>query len=434
MRMQISEKLIAHIWQRHLATNLVTDAGQQFQVIYPGRISHTSGCDFRDAIFTINGKTTRGDIEVHVKSSHWYSHGHHRDPKYNKIALHIVWWHDSRSPIRLQNSKSVPTICLNPLFTSPLKLNQLANPSSCPQARSYSNTKSLNELLITAGEKRFAAKVAFFRKALDAEEAGQVLFRGIARALGYAQNSEPCEQLANRLSLGFLEKLEPKADATRQAWILGTAGLLPSQRRKSVEGREIERLEAIWQSTGVAETMKETDWCFFRVRPNNFPTRRLVALSYLLARYHRTGLLRAILSLTNKAPSGAEHQWLENGLTIPSRGYWKNHLDFGVATKRNSALLGHEKASEMVINIILPFVYAWGEVASEPKLKEKASEIYRRYPEPGDNETTHHMKQQLLLKPGIHLSAPQQQGLIHLFRAYCRYRNCTECPAALSRG
>jgi len=436
MKTQVSEKLITRLWQCQLVNSLVADNGEQFQTIYPGRVNHNRGCDFKDAVFTLNGQTISGDVEIHVRSSQWYSHGHHRDPKYNNIALHVVCWHDNQSPTTLQNGKTVPTICLSPFLGNHSDgLNQHINLSgdfsySCPEAKRYSNSDSMNKLLTLTGEERFMAKAALFRQALEKEEAGQVLFRSIARALGYAQNAEPCEELANRLSLKFLEKGEAATDLIRQAFILGTAGLLPSQRHRPVEYRETDELEGIWQSMSIPETMNKDDWCFFRVRPDNFPTRRLVSLSYLLARYHQTGLLRGMLQLVRKAPTKAEHRWLETGLVIAGQGYWRNHFDFGILKKRSSALLGRERASEIVINVILPFACVWGEISSDLILKRKAAEIYRRYPRPEENELTRHMKQQLLLKPDTRLSACQQQGLIHIFKTYCRLRNCTACPVA----
>jgi hypothetical protein len=212
MKTEVTEKLITRIWQHRLIVELVTDMGQQLKVIHPGRRGSSSGCDFQDAIFAINGKTMAGNIELHVKSSQWYSHGHHRDPKYNNIALHIVWWHDSPYHTLRQNGKAIPTICLSSFFSGPLdELNNLANLSSysltlCPKASSASGTEGLNRVLTAAGEKRFATKTASFRNALKKEETGQVLFRGIARALGYAQNAEPCEELTSRLPLGFFRK------------------------------------------------------------------------------------------------------------------------------------------------------------------------------------------------------------------------------------
>ncbi len=439
METKVTEKLISRIWQHKLVTEVATDNGEQIHIIHPGRSSNAPGCDFQDAVFTINGKMITGNIEVHVKSSQWQSHGHHRDPKYNSIALHVVWWHDSQAPTLLQNGQVVPTICLGFFINSTLEeLNKGSSLSgdflvSCPIFSSHSNMDNLSKILTAAGEERFATKTRSFHEALKEEDAGQALYRGIARALGYAQNAKPCEELSNKLPLTILEGFKSESDITRQALILGTAGLLPSQRHRSFEDREVDKLERTWRSLGITEAMNEADWCFFRVRPENFPTRRLIALSYLVSRHSKTELRQGIIQMVKKAPLGAEHRWLESGLTVSGRGYWRNHFDLGITQKKSSALLGREKTSAILINTVLPFTCAWGELNSDLKLKKKAADIYRRYPVTGENELTRYMKQQLMLNPQARLSACQQQGLIHIFKTCCRHRNCTECLIALNR-
>src|SRR4030042_1611775 len=336
MKIKITERHISNLWQSHLIRYPVADTGERPYIIFPGRVSNTSGCDFKDAVFTVNGRLISGNIEVHCRSSQWQSHGHHQDPKYNNIVLHVVWQRASQPLTLLQNGQAVPTICLGSFINSPLEelVNVPANfQSSCPAASRHLNTDNLNVLLTAAGVKRFKSKITSFRKALNKEDAGQVLYRGIARALGYAQNAEPCQELAQRLPVReLMEDDKPTVDLAMQALLLGHAGLLPSQRHRSVKDREAVKLQKIWQSTGITETMKEADWCFFRVRPDNFPARRLVALSCLISRYHKSGLLRGVLRLVRKAPAGAEHRWLESGLAIASHGYWANHFDFGVVT------------------------------------------------------------------------------------------------------
>lgn len=439
METKASEKLIAHIWQHKLVTELATDGGEQVHVIHPGRNSNTPGCDFRDAVFVINGRATTGNVEIHVRSSQWHSHGHHRDPKYNSIVLHVVWQHDSQTPELLQNGQAVPTVCLGSFLSSTLEeLNDRLNLYNnyltfCPEVGRHSNIERLNKLLTAAGEKRFASKTSLLRKAMIEEDAGQVLYRSICRALGYTQNAEPCEKLANKLPISILDEIKSEPDSTRQALVLGTAGLLPSQRHRSVKDGETAKLENIWQSNHIEKTMNETEWCFFRVRPDNLPTRRLIALSYLISRHDKTGLLQGILGLARKSPRRYGHRWLENSMSIESRGYWAKHLDFGIALHRNSALIGREKAAAIILNTILPFACAWGGLNSDQQLKTKAAAIYQQYPGTGDNELTHYMKQQLRLNPESRLSACQQQGLIHIFKTCCRHRNCTECTVATNR-
>ena len=439
----ISEKLVVYIWQHQLVSNLVTDTGGNVHVIFPGRISSNRGGDFSDAVMTIGNKSVLGDIEIHVRSSQWYAHGHHQDSHYNNIVLHVVMWHDHPSTTVLQNGNNVPTIELWASLAYPLnRLSQRPRLSygllaSCPSIKTCVRDTFLINVLNTAGKKRFYSRVDLFKQSLAADVAGQVLFRNIARALGYDKNTGSFEQLADMLPLKLLEKIDYDKNSIHQALILGVAGLLPSQRlhrKQELSGApDILELETIWQSSKKAGTMCQSQWNFFRVRPDNLPTRRLVALSYLLNRYSQLGLLQGILSLVRESSGEHTYQCIERGLIIPAQGYWTNHIDFGVTMTRCSALLGRSKAAEIVVNIILPFVYAWGELYSDPILQKKALSTYRNYPKLEDNQLIRFMRQQLLLRPGLYLSALQQQGMIYIFKNYCRYRNCRGCPVSLNQ-
>lgn len=435
MDRQVTEKLIAQLWQHQLTAELTTDTGERIHLLHPGRPSNLSGCDFQDSVFTIDGVKVIGSVEIHVKSSHWYSHGHHRDPQYNDIALHVVWWHDSKYGTICQNGRAVATICLSNLTQTPNRLNEYLSSSgnsspTCPEIERYRDMEPLSRLLTAAGKDWFTSKMHLFRTALNGKDAARVLLHSIARALGYAQNTRAFEELASKLPFNLLEKVGPGADVARRASVLGTAGLLPSQRGKPIERGEPEVLEVLWQRAGMSQVMNQTDWCFFRVRPDNFPTRRLIALCYLVARYRQTGLLHGILDLVRTTPARGGCHRLENGLAISIPGYWSNHFDFGVGSKRRLALLGREKAAQVIINTILPFTCAWGEMAAEPDLKEKAAEVFAHYPGFGDNELTRYMQQQFRLQ--ARLTACQQQGLIHIFKTYCCQRDCARCPIALT--
>ncbi|MHC1578598.1 MAG: hypothetical protein ACXQTH_02530, partial [Dehalococcoidia bacterium] len=86
------------------------------------------------------------------------------------------------------------------------------------------------------------------------------------------------------------------------------------------------------------------------------------------------------------------------------------------------------KASEIAVNVILPFAFSWGELANEAKLTENAIELYRSYPKLSENYVTRHMTKQLGLDKSFDFTACRQQGLIHIFRNYCREGRCGQCP------
>jgi hypothetical protein len=439
-RIKFSEKQAVLIWQQMLGKELTSSEDELFSVIYPGRTNGDNGPDFRDAVIVNKSHLTKGDVEVHVKSSDWYSHEHHVDAEYNNVILHVVMWHDCNSATLLQSGKSVPMLCLAKALRHQaylLPYQQLP----CFQILDHVDRQTLGKLLKTAGEERFKQKAMHFqaeilRPALSAlsagEEAGQVLFQGMMRALGYAKNTKPFEDLADRMSLNSIESREGLA--MKQALLLGTAGLLPSQRwqGKSVKEKEVQELEQIWQSVGKkVKSMKEGDWNLSHIYPNNSPVRRIVAQSYLLERYSEEKLLTGILQLVKEAPQPDGHRVLENGLTVVGDGYWRDHFDFDVRSKTKiSALLGNSKAGEIVVNVVLPFAFSWGELANEAQLTENAIELYRNYPKLAENCITRHMKKQLGFEEPFDLSTCHQQGLIHIFRNYCREGKCSECPLA----
>ena len=432
-RIKISEKLITLMWQQLLGRELITEGGERIKVIYPGRVNSDNGPDFRDTIIAIDGSNLlKGDIEVHVKPSDWYNHGHHFDSEYNNVILHVVTKHDGNSITVAQNGKPVPVVCLPyELWYQAYLIPYYRLP--CFQLTKRRDEQALMELLGIAGEERFRQKASLFQAICQQEEAGQVLFQGMMRALGYSKNMKPFEELAHRVPLNFIEGIELRESLVlKQVWLLGTAGLLPSQRLCGgfLKEREVQELEQIWQLIAKkAKTMSENDWNFSHIYPNNSPVRRIVAQSYLLQRYRETGLLRGILQLVKEAPLIAGYRWLEDSLIVFGNGYWQDHFDFDVGAKtRKSALLGHGKAAEIIINVILPFAFSRGEIASEAGLKEKAIELYNHYPKLAENELTSHMARQLCLEDTADFTACQQQGLIHIFRNNCREGRCSECP------
>ena len=93
-----------------------------------------------------------------------------------------------------------------------------------------------------------------------------------------------------------------------------------------------------------------------------------------------------------------------------------------------SALLGYSKAGELAANVILPFAFSWGDLTDEAKLAENAMDLYVNHPGLAENHITRHMAKQLCLGGPFHFTACHQQGLIHIFKNYCREGRCGDCP------
>jgi hypothetical protein len=92
------------------------------------------------------------------------------------------------------------------------------------------------------------------------------------------------------------------------------------------------------------------------------------------------------------------------------------------------ALLGKERAGEIIINVILPFFAASAATACSPELPEKAFNIYGRYRAGTENSIEKHMRNQLKIPAKAGDTAIKRQGLIHIYKTLCTQGRCAECP------
>jgi hypothetical protein len=429
------ESQVVRLWQQDLPgrTDLVTEADGPVRIVYPGRPNDDRGADLRDAVIATPEGLVTGDIEVHVRSSGWWAHGHHQDPVYNRVVLHVVFWDDARQSVSLQNGRRVPTLALHRFVTAPVKQPKKRSAAAgwhqapCRGAGRHLGDSHLGEILDLAGDRRCLAGSAGFGAAVSEDEAGQALYQGILRALGYARNKHPMVELACRLPLRTLEAALPPSLPDEawltgcQAWLIGAAGLLPSQRGCPVTGGWALRLEGLWQDGGVSAAMSGDAWQSFKVRPGNLPVRRLAAMAYLLHRYRHRGLLAGLMGQIEGVPLAKPHG-LESGLLVAAGGPWAAEIDFGIPAGRNApALLGSGRAADIVVNVLLPFA------AARPALAARARELYLAYPRLAENTLERHMRRQTGIDRRLVGSARRQQGLLHIFKTLCAQGRCGEC-------
>ena len=445
MKHDVTERLLAQAWRRQSfkRRSIRTVDGRRVRIAFPGRQNTDSGPDFCDAIIILEGGTQlKGDVELHVRSRDWHAHGHDRDPNYNGVILHVVMWNDGGEATMLQSGTEVPILALFPYVGGGVEHLRLglqdcsATRQPCRGALDRRGRRWLDGLLDQAGMERFYLKSKEFRLKLASMDPEEVLYRGVMRALGYAKNKRPFEELAGLLPLSVLRRFATRRDTLKmQALLLGTAGLLPSQRAgKGIGGvsgwsdPEAEWLQTVWETLDVEVTMSGLEWHFFRVRPENFPPRRIVAAGHLLSR-HRGRLLATVISMATRDSSASLQRGLEQSFAVGATGYWASHYDFGRPARWNPSLIGRGRAREIVVNVLLPFLSAGAESLSRPWLGGLAEHLYRNHPPLGENWITRYMAAQVADGgQGRLSSACRQQGLIHLYRAYCSDRRCRVCP------
>ena len=399
---KLSERLLARFWQRasRLPGGLVTQEGEWLKVLYPGRASSQAGPDFRDALLmTADGRLIRGDVELHLRAGDWRSHGHHRDPNYNSVVLHVALEPGATLTSPQRSGTHVPVLSLAPLWSS---LASLEEGQKAPPP-----VEEVGRLLDRAGDLRFYARSRGFRLELGWLEPEEALYRSLMEALGYANNRKPFRELAQRVPMRVLSRLSEEPGGTRvqavRALLLKASGLSPSGASPLDQG-EMRALRRRLPSVG---SVPASRWNLFRVRPGNHPLRRIEGAARLVGEHLPGGFLQSILGL---ARQGDQRRLKEGLMAVP--------------------YIGGGRAQEMMVSVVLPFLHCWAGVAGDAPLSGLCLQMYRRCPRSPDNEITREMGR--LLEPqggaGLLNSARRQQGSIHLYRAL--YRG-VEAPAGL---
>ncbi|UCD09091.1 MAG: DUF2851 family protein [Dehalococcoidales bacterium] len=427
----INEKQFREIWQRREITEqkLIAENGMTVRIVYPGRPNDGQGADFRDAVIITDRELRTGDVEFHLKSGDWRGHQHHLDPVYNRVILHVVKQHNARTGTVLQNGYEIPTVVIDDnsgvlsMGKGTLSKEQSSIGISCLNFTGYASNKLLEQKLDSAGKNRFFEKSERFYSEISSIGPGESLYRGIMEALGYSGNKGAFMELARRIPLGFLEmKKENKiTDETYfvdlQCLLFGTAGFLTGENIERLCSAGLDRelvaqMMVSVQYMDMNDVMSPRSWRLFRIRPCNSPFRRLAAMSYLLLKYRRKGLLESMLDLIDSVSDSAKPRELEKELVV-SAG--------------RTSYLGKNRAAEIIVNVLLPFTFAYGEYNNEPELSEKALALYTNYPGLEMNSLLRHMIRQLGFEKSAVKTAIRQQGMIHIYKNLCTQGRCHDC-------
>ncbi|MCZ6615434.1 MAG: DUF2851 family protein [Chloroflexi bacterium] len=383
----IPEHLLARLWRnrdwrRH---SLHLAGGQRLRVLYPGRPGGGPGPDFRDAILQVDGLApVRGDVEFHREPRGWREHGHHLDPRYNGVVLHVVGRARGGRPPQRQDGREVPVVELIQRGWEAESAGTGVS-TGLPLLRRWRALPAgrLCELLDRAGCERFLEKSARFRTLLRSEGCEQALYSRTLEALGYSRNRAPFLELAKRLPWPVL--LEIGRNTPRD------------QRASRMEGRLLEA-SGLRGSASSGTPMSPLAWCFAGTRPANQPGRRIAGAAGLLARYIDTRLFPALLPLI----TGGTFQEVRRAFTVS--GY-------------DGTLIGRGRAVEIVVNVVLPLFHAWAVMEREKALAARCLYLAERSPRLGENELTREMTV-LLDLPNRHITVGsfRQQGLMHLYQ------------------
>lgn len=453
-KLNINEDFICRIWEggKKYFSGLVSDRGDDVEIIRQGERNYDSGPDYKNAVVKIGGKTFTGDIEIHRDFKNWDEHSHPKDRRYNSVILHVVLWDDiDRKPPKLRIRRHLPTVILsNHLRASIHDIWQDIISEPSPRFRipcyDYNDTISddtILNMLSKAADERLHLKISRIKRRLaelspspggDIIPAAkqvweQALYEFIFEALGFSKNKVQMLKLSSNVPLKLLYRYAGHDTVKIQAILFGAAGLFFDIRSKDAY---IDTVKDFWRNIEgklKIQLMNRNEWNFFGQRPQNYPTLRIAYGSQIAAKLMFGSLMKAVISLFS-ADLNSKKLFAELiSLFEPIRDdYWQSHYDLGKASKTVYALGGRQRLTDIIINVLVPFVYLYGDTFNKSVVKLNSIELYNNLSIKSDNNITRLMHQQLIKHRALKMNTPaKEQAVIQLHNFYCTRGKCENC-------
>ena len=414
------ERELHYVWRNRIfpATGLITTEGKKISVLSSGLHNKDAGPDFFCADIIIGAENLMGNVEIHVRSTDWYRHGHDKDPAYNNVVLHVVEQDDGEAIT--QDGRKIPQLVLPVPEYVKINYARLQDISKTPPCYSYASEVPA---IIRNGWFERLCNDRLKRKANDIKERLEycnrdweyAFFITIARAFGFGINSDAFEQWARIIPYGGIAKHRDNF-VQILAMFLGQAGFLGNNSQYSelisasiedLNAKDLHILECAHKPPlEIVEReykfladkfsltlMSSHVWRFMRTRPSNFPIVRIIQL----ARLYNAGHVR--LSAVIEADTLNE-----------------------VHDIFSSVRLSKSTINLLIINAVVPMLYSYGLYKGIPKLCLKSQRFLREIPAENNKYTRLWAQTSLPIA-----NAAESQAIVQLISRYCERHDCLRC-------
>jgi hypothetical protein len=415
----MSEAFLHFLWQHKLYKPGVfyTSNRKQMEVVHPGLSNSDAGPDFFNAKIKLDGMLWAGNVEIHHKASEWVRHRHHCDPLYDNVVLHVVLINDEE--IFSTNGRRIPAWEMEVSEKVRKEYRGLQEHKgwiACEGKIELVPVIEVNNWVERMLVEKLEQKISYVQDLLDVycSDWQEVFYVVLSRNFGFGLNGDAFERLARQTPWKIVGR---NADSSEklEALFLGQAGFLDGLVYDDNYISLLHREYGILQNKYGLQSLPSHLWKFLRLRPVNFPTIRLVQLSALLAR--ENALFDALLHCRNLSEA-------RELLYAEPSDYWRQHFRPGAKGKASSKKLGRQAIDLIIINTVIPLLFAFGKLRGKPLFQQKAIDWLGELP-PESNRIVKEWE-----APGIGisaLSAADSQGLVYLKKHYCDHRKCLCC-------
>lgn len=420
------EKLLHYVWKHRLfpQVNLMTTDRQSVEVIDAGLHNNDAGPDFFNAKLKIGGVMWVGNVELHLKASQWYQHGHERDEAYDNVVMHVVTEAD-RDVFNSRNERLRQLVISIPQTVKD-NYETLLREDRYP--RCYRIIPELDTLtvhswmsaLLTERMERKAVDIA--RRATEANDSWEdAYFQTLARNYGFGVNTDAFETWAKSFPIHNVD--HHRDDLFQiEAFFFGQAGMLspgfiPERYREQADKDPyLSRLRMEYRFLKNKFRMEPIDhnqWKLLRLRPQNFPQIRMSQLVTLF--YNRKSNLSRLLDCKTVAE-------MTELFATQVTDYWQTHYTFGVESERSEKHMSKSSIQLLILNTAVPMLFAYGKYKHSEEYVNRAISILEEL-KAEDNNIVRMWKE-----CGLSVSnASDSQALLQLKREYCDKKECLRC-------
>ncbi len=410
----MKEEFLHYLWKYRLFTSpLKTTSGEEIEVLSPGIHNHNAGPDFSDARLRIDGNLWAGNVEIHINSSDWFKHGHHQDPVYDSVILHVVLNHDqSGSGSNMPVSEIKDCIDYH-VYETYRQFMVSRNWVPCINQIGSVDKSELNLWLERMLIERLEHKSEYIQEflAITENDWEGVFYMMLARSFGFNLNALPFEMMARSLPARVLARHRDNPMQI-EALIFGQAGLLDQHLTEPWPQQLFSEYCFLRKKYNLVPVSPNI-WRFMRLRPVNFPTIRLAQFAALL--HSQENLLSKVLESTDVKE-------LTGFFDVTASQYWDSHYHFNKESIIGPKRLGISSAGLLVINAVLPFIFVYGRATADDELCNRALNFYLQVPGESNNITKQWKTAGLTTS-----SAFYSQALIGLKSDYCDKFRCLDC-------
>lgn len=414
------EDLLHYVWknQKFQKTNLKTTTGELLEVIDAGHYNTSSGPDFFNTRICISEQEWAGNLEVHIRSSDWYVHGHEKDTNYNNVILHVVWEDDV--DVFRKDGSIIPTLQLCDYVHKTLldSYRDFVDNTKYKFINCEKDASSIDDvfwrqwqerLFVERLERKSTHIALLLQKTKNDWEV--VLFMLLVKTFGLNKNGEAFLSMAEHLD-GALIRKASKTVLHLESLFFGLAGFLSENQIEDEYYQKLKgEFEFLRNKFQIADHVGPKP-IFFGLRPANFPT---IRISQLANAYGKSPNLFGRLMEANTVNAFFE---LFNVAASP---YWDNHFTFGKISKKRSKTLSKSFVHLVLINAVIPLKFSYFKYQGSTEvdglldvmngLAAEKNRIVDKYTAIGISSKT----------------AFESQAKLQLYQEYCTQNRCLQC-------